>query len=100
MASVIEREAKGDIDRELISGILWKRIAMNMPLQVDASPETYKTKGLPRSPISNPGLAAIKAAVYPKNSSYLYYLHDKSGIIHYAENLSEHNKNARKYLNQ
>jgi len=99
MASIIEREAKGDIDRELIAGILWKRVTMDMPLQVDAFPETYKIKGLPESPISNPGLATIKAAMYPKNSSYLYYLHDKNGIVHYAKNLSEHNRNVRKYLN-
>ncbi len=100
MASIIEREAKGDVDRELISGILWKRITMDMPLQVDASPETYKIKGLPENPISNPGLVAIKAAIYPKNSSYLYYLHDKNGIVHYAKNLSEHDKNVQKYLNR
>src|SRR3990167_7746653 len=81
MASIIEKESKGDIDREFISGILWKRIAKGIPLQVDAEPSTYKTKGLPENPISNPGLKAIEAAIYPKISSYLYYLHDKEGNI-------------------
>ncbi|OGI70829.1 hypothetical protein A3B84_01900 [Candidatus Nomurabacteria bacterium RIFCSPHIGHO2_02_FULL_35_13] len=98
MASIIEKESKGDIDREFISGILWKRIAKGIPLQVDAEPSTYKTKGLPENPISNPGLKAIEAAIYPKISSYLYYLHDKEGNIHYAKTFTEHQMNIRKYL--
>lgn len=98
MASLIEKESKGDIDRDLISGILWKRISIDMPLQVDAKPDTYKTKGLPESPICNPGLKAIKAAIFPKNSLYLYYLHDKNGNIHYAKNFDEHKLNKQKYL--
>jgi UPF0755 protein len=100
MASIIEKEAKGDNDRGIISGILWKRISIGMALQVDAVPDTYKTKGLPKSPIGNPGLEAIKAAIHPQNSSYLYYLHDKEGNIHYARNFAEHVKNRLKYLTQ
>ncbi len=98
MASLIEGEAKGDIDRGFISGILWKRLGLGMPLQVDVAPETYKTKGLPENPIGNPGMAAIKVAIYPQNSNYLYYLHDKNGNIHYAKNFSEHQANIKKYL--
>jgi UPF0755 protein len=98
MASVIEREAKGDDDRGIISGILWKRIKIGMPLQADAAPETYKEKGLPKSPIANPGLESIKAAIHPQASAYLYYLHDKAGVIHYAKNFSEHKKNIERYL--
>ena len=98
MASIIEREAEGDSDRGLISGILWKRINMGMPLQVDSASETYKNKGLPKSPIGNPGLKAIKVALYPEESPYLFYLHDKSGHIHYAKTFSEHEKNIKKYL--
>lgn len=98
MASLIEEESKGDTDREFISGILWKRLSIGMPLQVDAEQATYKTKGLPKKPISNPGLKAIKASLYPKNSPYLYYLHDKEGNIYYAKNFSEHQANIRKYL--
>lgn len=100
MASLIEREAKGDSDRGSISGILWKRLDASMPLQVDAAPETYKTKGLPERPISNPGLASIKATLYPEKSPYLYYLHDKNGDIHYARNFEEHKINKRKYLSE
>ncbi len=98
MASIIEKEAKGDSDRGYISGILWKRLALNMPLQVDADPNTYKTKGLPKSPIDNPGLKAIEAAIHPVISNYLYYLHDKEGSIHFAATFSEHKLNKQKYL--
>lgn len=98
MASIVEREAKGDLDRGFISGILWKRISLGMPLQVDAAPETYKNKGLLSSPIANPGLEAIKAAIYPQSSPYLYYLHDKNGMVHYAKSFSEHIQNKLKYL--
>ena len=98
MSSIIEREAKGDADRGVISGILWKRIKIGMPLQADAAPETYKTRGLPDHPIGNPGLKAIKAALHPESSPYLYYLHDKDGNIHYAKSFGEHRQNILKYL--
>jgi len=98
MASIIEKEAKGDDDRELISGILWKRLSINMPLQVDAALETYKKKGLPENPIANPGLKAINAAINPKSSNYLYYLHDKTGAIYYATSFDDHKRNIAKYL--
>lgn len=98
MASILEREARGDMDREYVSGILWKRLNIGMPLQVDAAPETYKERGLPKSPISNPGLEAIHAALYPKTTPYLYYLHDKEGMIHYARSFTEHKANIARYL--
>ncbi len=98
MASIIEKEAKGDADRGFISGILWKRLKLGMPLQVDAAPETYKTKGLPKSPIGNPGLLTIEAAIHPQSSPYLYYLHDKDGNTHYAKTFAEHVQNKLKYL--
>ncbi len=98
MASLIEEESKGDTDRKFISGILWKRIAMGMPLQVDAASITYKMKGLPENPISNPGIKAIEAAINPVSSPYLYYLHDKDGNIHYAKTFAEHLLNKQRYL--
>lgn len=98
MASLIEREAKGDKDRDIISGILWNRIKKGMPLQVDAYMETYKKKGLPESPICNPGILSIKSAIHPINSNYLYYIHDKNGEIHFARSFEEHKKNISKYL--
>ncbi len=98
MASIIEWEANGDQDRESIAGILWKRLAIGMPLQVDAWPATYKEKGLPDHPISNPGVKAINAAIHPKSTPYLYYLHAPDGSIHYARNFAEHKANKVKYL--
>ncbi len=121
MASIIESEARTTESRRLIAGILWKRIEQKMKLQVDAvfpyilnkyslqltksdlasdSPyNTYKYVGLPPGPIVNPGLDAIKAALEPQSSNYLYYLSDRNGIIHYAVTYQEHLANKNKYLN-
>lgn len=98
MASLIEAEAKGDGDRRIIAGILWKRLARGTRLEVDAADETYEKKGLPESPIGNPGLLAIEAAISPQASPYFYYLHDKKGEIHYARTFAEHRENVLKYL--
>lgn len=98
MASILEKEASGKNDIAIISGILWKRIQLGMPLQVDAAPNTYKEIGLPESPIGNPGLLAIKAALHPQESGYLFYLHDKEGNVHYAVDFNEHRSNILKYL--
>ena len=98
MASIIEGEANGDNDREIISGILWKRISINMALQVDIAPITYKERGLPNIPINNPGLKAINASLKPKSSPYLYYIHDKEGNTYYGKDFKEHRQNIEKYL--
>jgi len=98
MASIIEKESKGEGDRSMISGILWKRISIGMALQADAAPETYDRRGLPRRPIANPGVSSIRAAIFPKSSPYLYYIHDKTGDIHYARNFAEHRQNIERYL--
>lgn len=98
MASILEYEAGNESDAPIISGILWKRIGLGMPLQVDAVPSTYKEKGLPSGPINNPGLLFIKASMNPVSSSYLYYLHDKNGVVHYAKTFAEHKININKYL--
>ncbi len=98
MASILEKEASGKDDIYVISGILWKRIKLGMLLQADAAPTTYKQSGLPDNPISNPGLLAIKAALNPKESPYLFYLHDDNGGVHYAVDFSQHRSNIAKYL--
>lgn len=98
MASILEKEASDKNDITIISGILWKRIQLGMPLQVDAATITYKEVGLPESPIDNPGILAIKAALYPQESVYLFYLHDKDGNVHYAVDFNEHRSNILKYL--
>ena len=120
MASILEKEARTEIDQKIVSGILWKRIGMKMALQVDApflyalgktsaqltqtdlktdSPyNTYTRRGLPAGPIGNPGLVAIRAAISPTPSPYLYYLSDNEGGMHYAKTFEEHKANKVKYL--
>lgn len=98
MASILEGEASGKNDIEIISGILWKRISLGMPLQVDVDKTTYVNKGLPLEPLNNPGLLSINASINPLKSQYLYYLHDKDGKVHYAVTFEEHKSNITKYL--
>ncbi len=98
MASILEGEAGGKEDIGIISGILWKRISLDIPLQVDVDKSTYETKGLPSKPLNNPGLQSIEAAISPISSPYLYYLHDKNGKVHYAATFEEHKSNIIKYL--
>lgn len=98
MASLLEKESGISEERKIISGILWKRLEAEMPLQVDCSLETYSCQGLPLAPICNPGLDSIGAALNPVESEYWYYLHDKNGIIHYAKTFEEHKINKAKYL--
>lgn len=67
-------------------------------LQIDSPYNTYKYKGLPPTPICNPGLASIKAVIYPQESDYWFYLSDSQGEIHYAKTIEEHEENIEKYL--
>ncbi|MDE2172881.1 MAG: endolytic transglycosylase MltG, partial [Patescibacteria group bacterium] len=120
MASIVEKEAASSTDRRIIAGILWKRLDMGMPLQVDApffylygktSAEltlgdlqsdtpynTYKYTGLPPTPIDNPGYEAIEDTVNPVKSDYLYFLSGKDGQMHYAATLAQHAANRLRYL--
>ena len=121
MASLLEEEARHTETRRLIAGILWRRLDINMPLQVDATfsyingkntfeltladlrdgsslYNTYTHKGLPPGPISNPGLDSIVAALYPKESPYLFYLADLSGVTHYSRTFEEHKEKKFQYL--
>lgn len=120
MASILEKEVPTTEDRKIVAGILWKRIKMGMPLQVDAafpyitqrqdgrvtrddlkidSPyNTYLNKGLPPGPISNPSLDAIIAAISPTETKYFFYISDRKGITHFSVTLEDHNKNIDKYL--
>jgi UPF0755 protein len=123
LASMIEKEVPDENgDREMVAGILKNRLNSGMLLNVDAtvcyaeSPfgcagvediaftidsryNTYRYKGLPPGPISNPGLSAIEAAAEPRDSNYLYYLSrpDTKETI-FSKTLDEHNKNIVKYL--
>lgn len=98
MASLIEGEVQTKEDKEIVSGILWKRLSIGMALQVDSAPITYEEPGLPERSINNPGLVSIEAALNPKSSPYLYFISDKEGKTHYARTLDEHIQNIQKYL--
>jgi len=100
MASILEGEAKTSQDQEIVAGILWKRLSLGMPLQVDAVGHKYSYlhQGLPPVPIDNPGLGAIQAALNPIETQYLYYISDKNGNLHYAKTLEEQTRNIQKYL--
>lgn len=120
IASMIEREAKDPEDMKIISGIIRNRLSINMPLQIDATVmygkgvwkdrvlyrdlrkeseyNTYTKTGLPIAPISNPGLNAISAALFPAKTKYMYYITGRDGKMYYAETHQEHLKNIAKYL--
>ncbi len=119
-ASILEKEVKGLEDKRIVAGILKKRLRVGMPLQIDAtinyitgkrdsqashidiaidSPyNTYKYRGLPLGPISNPGLESIRAALEPLDSSYWYYLSTPEGKTIFSKTLDEHAKAKAKYL--
>ena len=120
MASLIEKEAREDSERPMVSGILWKRFDDDRGLGVDAtvryvmekptepitvadlntnSPyNTRKFRGLPPGPIANAGLESLEAAISPQESEYWYYLHGNDGQIHYAVTNEEHNVNKYLYI--
>jgi len=120
MASLVEKEVRTFEDKKIVSGILWKRIESNMPLQVDAtityitgrksteilkeeleidSPyNTYKYKGLPFGPICNPGMESILAAIYPETSEYWFYLSTPEGETIFSKTLKEHSETRLKHL--
>lgn len=122
VASLLEKEVKTKEDRQVVAGIIYKRINEGQPLQLDStvnyitgknlaqptildtktnSPyNTYLNKGLPPGPISNPGFDSLYAAVYPINSEYYYYLNRQdTGETIFSKNYDEHLKNKQKYLN-
>lgn len=113
IASIVEREAQFDKDRPYVAAVFINRLAHAMPLQSDAtvayakgqsttvisepdkqlnSPfNTYLHAGLPPAPISNPGLASIRAALIPASGfNYLYFLTDPSGHAHFSRTLAQH----------
>ena len=124
IASIIQREAAGKNDMNLISGIIWNRIFDGMNLDIDATLQyakgnntngwwpqvtpadkkiaspynTYKNNGLPPSPISNPGLAAILAALKPQKTSCLFYFHDNNHQIHCSATYQEHVAKIKRFL--
>jgi UPF0755 protein len=98
MASLLEKELQTIEDKKTAADILWKRLDIGMALQVDASPITYKERGLPEKPIANPGLQSIQAAVYPTESPYWYYLSTPEGKTIFSKTLQDHNRAKAEHL--
>jgi UPF0755 protein len=121
VASIVEREAGIAHDRRLVAAVIYNRLRKNMTLGIDAtlryalhdfthplteaelssgSPYNTRThKGLPPTPISNPGAAAIKAAARPAAVSYLYYVAgaDGCGEQVFSTSYAQFEKNAASY---
>lgn len=121
MASLLEKEARNYDDRQMIAGVLWRRIKIGMALQVDAAflyslgyttfdltkadladttdpYNTYVHKGLPPGAIGSPSMSSLKAAVNPIDKGYLFYLADSNHITHYSKTYEEHLRLKALYL--
>lgn len=121
MASLVEKEARTPEDRRIISDIMWRRLEMGWALQLDStvhyavnrtgdlfttknerlikSPwNTYMYPGLPPTPICNPSVDSIEAAVSPTKNKYWYFLTGTNGKMYYAKTLDEHNLNRARYI--
>jgi len=125
IASLIEKEVHIIKDKPLVASVIYNRLSLGMPLQIDAAVRygvcggrftqcdalsrddfsqdtpynTYLYKGLPPTPISNPSVSSIQAALRPTKTSFLYYLSDpKTGETFFSTTLEEHNDKRAKYL--
>jgi len=111
-----------DAERPVVAGVFGNRLALGMPLQTDPAVQyasllrgtwtgvihqselqsdsgynTYKHAGLPPGPICNPGVAALKAALHPAKTGYLYFVADANGATKFSATLTEHNANVAEY---
>ncbi len=127
LASIVEKEVARLDDRRVVAGILFKRLALGIPLQIDAAFTYVKCKGLfvlcerpavartdldipsaynmylhtgvPPTPISNPGREAILAVLHPTTSAFLYYLSDpKTKRTLFSATFDEHNDKRGQYF--
>jgi UPF0755 protein len=122
LASLVEKEVKQDSERPLVAGVFRNRLAQNMPLatdpsviyaallenryrgtiyasdlQADSPYNTYRHTGLPPGPICNPGLAALKAAINPASTDYVYFVADAQGHSQFSTTLKEHSQQVETY---
>jgi len=125
IASLIQREAAGKHDMNIISGVIQNRINKGMRLQIDATLQyikadgeedvwwplvysddkyldspfnTYQNSGLPPAAIASPGAAALAAATQPIKTDCLFYIHDNNRRIHCASDYETHKENIKQYL--
>jgi len=119
IASIIEKEARVDDERPLISAVFHNRLKRGMPLQSDptsiygfkdssatitikdlrrVSPyNTYIIHGLPPGPIASPGLKSVMAALYPADVPYLFFVSENNGRHRFSTTEAEHREAVRLY---
>jgi UPF0755 protein len=122
LASLVEKEVHQDSERPIVAGVFNNRLAQNIPLATDPSViyaallgnryrgaiyasdlqaqspyNTYRHSGLPPGPICNPGLAALKAAISPAHTDYLYFVADAQGHSRFSASLKEHDQQVKDY---
>lgn len=120
LASLIEKEARIEKERPLISSVFHNRLKEGIPLEsdptviyalgerfngnltredlnIDSSYNTYRYQGLPPTPICNPGQKSIEAALYPSHVDYLYFVARGDGTHQFSSNGEEHHQNVIKY---
>jgi len=119
LASIIQKEAGDNAEMPLISAVFHNRLKRGIPLQADptviygvadfngnltrkhlATPtpyNTYKMRGLPAGPIANPGEAALRAAAWPADVDYLYFVARGDGTHQFSTTLAQHNRAVRRY---
>jgi UPF0755 protein len=120
MASIVEKETGRAADRHQIAAVFVNRLRADMPLQTDPTViyglgarfdgnlrkrdlaadtpyNTYTRRGLPPTPIANPGLASLQAALHPAQSDMLYFVARGDGSSHFSRTLDEHNRAVARY---
>lgn len=119
LASIIEKETGVADERPIIASVFHNRLDRNMRLESDPTViygiqdfdgnltranlkkptpyNTYQIRGLPPGPIANPGKASIRAAIYPADTDYLYFVAKPDRTHYFSETLKKHNQAVRKY---
>jgi len=120
LASIVEREVRSPEDKAMVADLFWRRLDKGMALQADSTVNyatgkslpsvtfddletdsaynTYKYPGLPPGPISNPGIASLRATASPQANPYWYFLTDPVGKVYYAKTYDEHLQNKARYM--
>lgn len=115
MASIIQKEAANVAEMPIIAAVIYNRLKLNMPLQMDGSlnygkyshskvtPErirndnspfnTYRNKGVPKTPVGSASLEAIQAVFEPAQVDYLYFVRNKNGTHSFSKTFKEHREN-------
>jgi len=122
LSSIIGKESGNRAEKSLISAVFHNRLKLGMKLQSDPTAiyhfaqngnpgpavrkehlqtetphNTYKINGLPPGPIANPGIDSLRAALYPADVDYLYFVAKNDGTHFFSTNLAAHNRAVLKY---